>query len=1362
MDAPEAPTATATPPAAPKPSPTARYNPPLKKYDRTLTPPKPAAQPTIAPNATPAPKKPGFLGRLFSFKSSTPGAAGSASPPPPPPPPAAAEPTAPTSFLDKHAHNWQTQGVHAPAFKAWFGDWSASPHTSSVVKHPVTNEPTPTYDAHHPASKVIDPDGAPRVVFHGNPRGEVQEFKTEWTKKRPDSLHFGPGFYFTEDEQAGHLYAHGATGSAATGTPAVGAYYLKIHHPFDADVHKIDPSQIGGPDRTAIRAAHIQKALADEGISGARAAGEEFDGGKVRLSYKELTDSAGVGGYGASKAAVAAHLRELGHDGITTVGPDVPGGKPGGNRFWIAFSPTQVKSVHNRGTFDPHEAHTRKSLAVAAKPNPIKPKESPTSELGSLTQANPTGPKVAAAKPPEPAPAPTPTPSAPNEEPAPAQPDAPKMHPRVQAIHDAAKNIPITEKPLMTTAPQIRTPAGYSEYERVAGVMTPEELNKMDEHIRDRPRVAGDEESNDDEWARFSYLRDFYRSRPEDPRFAGEHALDQWGRDDRGQHAYHFRTSAGSRYTIRASNRMDYGKPIREIDFHDAEGRFKATGAGGAHEVFSKVTPALVAYAQQTKHPAFYFTAAEDSRQKLYDRLVKTLATALPEYAAFATPTVKGRAKQYLVVRRDRADEMREHFARGGREVEPLVKALDMHDFQPLRPATHDEIEQWHTPQGWDDAPPAAAPPAAASERQPDAPPEKLPHDLSPSDIARAILYLRAHGRNEEADYLASHLPPADPLAHIPQQPPFAPNGASPQPGGGGPAPGGLPAGGVPQPDNPASEGSAPPRYTKAYEPGRDAHTGRYTDKKFGCVYLLLPEPMRSRILNLARYVADADLADDGREDTPHCTSLFGLHHNDPTPVLEILSRFRPVNLELGKVSLFHGPKHDVLKIDVESDQIRRLNGELRSLPHTTEFKNFVPHITIAYVKPGKGHYYAELLNGLSAINGTECTCETAVFSDGDRTKTAWPLGRRTVEKAMSYLDNCNGGALVGPPGRKRKRKKYLQRQLKAALAEVSAELPFSSEEFVFGPSVTKSQPGLFDEGEHPREAATPSAPTKAPGEFAPKPAAPTPSAPNVTAPKPAPPPIRISEDQREALRAVHEQFPGGIGHLLDENGRIKQEHLDTAEDREARAAIPEHLAAHAAAKSEMGNIHADNETHAGKVTADEELNNDLNGLPHASDYHNLPDNGGDVGEKRARVGDYLEAIENSEFPHTGDSNGRPQPDDYLTGDEDIVPESDYDSPSEYEPSVADSRQNMEYARDSFRDDSDTWRQETADNSDNFRDDTRENLTSLHDSLHDTLSHPSEHYTAEYGEDGHQYRADDTELLATVKGMLAKHFPGHS
>ncbi len=411
------------PPARPAVAgkPLARYKAPVARNVKPEPAPKPAEPTPVSESASP-----GVFSRLFGRSKPASGSASGSSAKPPesatpapdagtatgvfsrlfgkrsaaPKPAAAVEPSSPNepdvsesgSPSAAPAQSTINPHIHTPQFKAWFGDWHADPANASKVVHPNTGEPLETHHIEDPPAPgyAHEPTAAPKVVYHGNPRGLVTEFKKEWTEKRPDSLHYGPGFYFTEDPTAADMYAHGATGSQVTGgTPAVGSYYLKAHNPFDADKDTINPAELPAVERQAIKSNMMQRAFMAGDRSDAIQIGKDFDAGHVKLKYNELTDDKGVNGYGVSKSAIAKLLQSKGHDAITVTGPDSHPSKKGANKFWIVFEPHQIKSTSNEGTFDQNNPHTMKGYRPAYTKGMIEPEPIPARPM-----TRPAKPKV--------------------------------------------------------------------------------------------------------------------------------------------------------------------------------------------------------------------------------------------------------------------------------------------------------------------------------------------------------------------------------------------------------------------------------------------------------------------------------------------------------------------------------------------------------------------------------------------------------------------------------------------------------------------------------------------------------------------------------------------------------------------------------------------------------------------------------------------------------------------------------------------------------------------------------------------------------------------------------------------------------
>lgn len=162
-------------------------------------------------------------------------------------------------------------------------------------------------------------------------------------------------------------------------------------------------------------------------------------------------------------------------------------------------------------------------------------------------------------------------------------------------------------------------------------------------------------------------------------------------------------------------------------------------------------------------------------------------------------------------------------------------------------------------------------------------------------------------------------------------------------------------------------------------------------EHEFSCVLLQLPGDLSFDIRQLGDRIAQDDLAGDGREENPHITVKFGLHADDATELSRLVADAEPIAIQLGPCGVFTGPEHDVVRIDVIGEGIKELNAMIaRSMQHTDTHPEFIPHITIAYVKPGLGQRYASDLNDLE---GRVAVFDKVIFSNKRREHSPIELG---------------------------------------------------------------------------------------------------------------------------------------------------------------------------------------------------------------------------------------------------------------------------------------------------------------------------------------------------------------------------------
>ena len=130
-----------------------------------------------------------------------------------------------------------------------------------------------------------------------------------------------------------------------------------------------------------------------------------------------------------------------------------------------------------------------------------------------------------------------------------------------------------------------------------------------------------------------------------------------------------------------------------------------------------------------------------------------------------------------------------------------------------------------------------------------------------------------------------------------------------------------------------------------------------------------------------------------GRENNPHITVKWGIVHDDVEPIKALVTKCPPIVAVLGKVSCFDGDEYDVLKIDVESEDLIRLHNSICDNVENIETFEYSPHMTIAYVEPGYGHR----LSGSKHFDGINLTFSRVIFVHQDKTEIPIPLDGNSV-----------------------------------------------------------------------------------------------------------------------------------------------------------------------------------------------------------------------------------------------------------------------------------------------------------------------------------------------------------------------------
>lgn len=180
--------------------------------------------------------------------------------------------------------------INTPEFKNWFGD-----------------------------SKVVDENGEPLVVYHGGAKG-IDTFSNSADKYQM--------FYFTDDEYLAEEYR---TYNQKVENSEVYPVYLSMKKPlnltFELGNDKL-PQTIKEISKKAYDTYEIENT--DYSMTD-----------KIKLSYLLVN----------YRNEIVEYAKANGYDGLITY-EQQPNGHFGGVGY-IVFEPTQIKSVYNKGTFDP-------------------------------------------------------------------------------------------------------------------------------------------------------------------------------------------------------------------------------------------------------------------------------------------------------------------------------------------------------------------------------------------------------------------------------------------------------------------------------------------------------------------------------------------------------------------------------------------------------------------------------------------------------------------------------------------------------------------------------------------------------------------------------------------------------------------------------------------------------------------------------------------------------------------------------------------------------------------------------------------------------------------------------------------------
>lgn len=137
-------------------------------------------------------------------------------------------------------------------------------------------------------------------------------------------------------------------------------------------------------------------------------------------------------------------------------------------------------------------------------------------------------------------------------------------------------------------------------------------------------------------------------------------------------------------------------------------------------------------------------------------------------------------------------------------------------------------------------------------------------------------------------------------------------------------------------------------------------------EREYGCVMLPLEDDHAAEAEAWTRAnVAEEDLAEEGIVTDPHITLLYGITDDDPQHVNRALLGAYPAWVGYGQLKLFRNDEADVLYVEVDDyfGDLQAIRSELvNGVPRDPEVDSskgeYIPHLTLAYLKPGRGSKY--------------------------------------------------------------------------------------------------------------------------------------------------------------------------------------------------------------------------------------------------------------------------------------------------------------------------------------------------------------------------------------------------------------------
>jgi len=187
----------------------------------------------------------------------------------------------------------------------------------------------------------------------------------------------------------------------------------------------------------------------------------------------------------------------------------------------------------------------------------------------------------------------------------------------------------------------------------------------------------------------------------------------------------------------------------------------------------------------------------------------------------------------------------------------------------------------------------------------------------------------------------------------------------------------------------------------------------RTGDIEYGCAMLGLDISNWNNITSMIEKDDIYDKEGYNIEKEPHVTLLYGFKENvkanDVFDIFKAISSIEPFQIIVTGISYFENEEFDVVKLDVElTKNLKRLNRYMKELPYEKSVQfgskdNYIPHITIAYVKKGTGKKYKKIFDEKIYL-----VANKLVYSDKNKNKITLDLNNGKIIEENVNLNKNN------------------------------------------------------------------------------------------------------------------------------------------------------------------------------------------------------------------------------------------------------------------------------------------------------------------------------------------------------------------